>query len=396
MAQQALRDALEQQAATSGILKVIAASRTEVQPVLDAIAESAARVCGANDAHVYRVDGVVLNQVAHVGPIPILEPGESLPLNRDSVIGRCIVDRAPIHIRDAAVDLDPDEYPISVKLRRRWGYRTGLSVPLLRDDVAIGGIAIRRTEVRPFTPRQIELLRTFADQATIAIENVRLFRTVERQRQELTRFLSPQVAALLASDEGQRLLEGHRRSITVLFCDLRGFSAFSETAEPEEVLAVLREYHAAMGELIVAHNGTLEHFAGDGMMVFFNDPVSIPHHEWQAVQLALAMRGRFAELSQGWRRKGYDLGFGIGASVGHATLGRIGFEGRYDYGAVGNVVIVASRLSGAARDGQILLTQRLHAAVEQHVYAEAVGELSLKGQTRPIPAFNVTASRPGR
>ncbi len=168
-------EALDQQTATSDILKVIATSPNDVQPVLDAIAQNAARVCGASDAHLYRVDGDRLTQAAHIGPVPALEPGESLPLNRDSLIGRSIIDREVIHVRDAAMDLDPSEYPISVELQRRWGYRTSLSVPLLRDRVAIGGIAIRRTEVRPFTPKQIELLQTFADQAVIAIENVRLF-----------------------------------------------------------------------------------------------------------------------------------------------------------------------------------------------------------------------------
>ena len=169
------KEALEQQTATGDILKVIAMSPTDVQPVLDAIAQNAARVCGANDAHVYRVDGDRLVQAAHVGPVPALEPGESLPLDRRSLIGRSITDRVTIHVRDAATDLDPAEYPISVELQRRWGHRTSLSMPLLRDGAAIGGIAIRRTEVRPFTPKQIELLQTFADQAVIAIENVRLF-----------------------------------------------------------------------------------------------------------------------------------------------------------------------------------------------------------------------------
>jgi signal transduction histidine kinase len=184
-ARQDLREALEQQTATSDILRVIATSPADVEPVLDAIARSAARVCGASDAHVYRVDGNVLRQAAHFGPIPGLEQSESLPLSRGSVIGRSIVDREAVHIGDAASDLDPSEYPISVELQRRWGYRTTLSVPLLRDNVAIGGIAIRRTEVRPFTPKQIEVLQTFAAQAVIAIENVRLFNetkeSLERQ-----------------------------------------------------------------------------------------------------------------------------------------------------------------------------------------------------------------------
>jgi signal transduction histidine kinase len=190
------RDALERQTASSDILKVIATSPTDVQPVLDAIAETAARVCGASDAHVYRVDGDRLRQAAHFGPIPGLDQGESLPLDRGSVIGRSIVDREAVHIRDAASDLDPSEYPVSVELQRRWGYRTTLSVPLLRDNLAIGGIAIRRTEVRPFTPKQVELLQTFAAQAVIAIENVRLFNetkeALERQTaiSEILRIIS--------------------------------------------------------------------------------------------------------------------------------------------------------------------------------------------------------------
>ncbi len=380
------KESLERQTATSEILRVIAASPTEVHPVLDAIAESAARVCGASDAHVYRVEGQVLKQWAHFGPIPGLALGESLPLSRGSVIGRSILDRRAIHIRDA-VDLDPAEYPISSQLQRRWEFRTTLSVPLVRHGVGIGGIAIRRTHVQPFTPTQIELLETFADQAAIAIANVELFQTVERQRGELSRFLSPQVAALITSEQGAKMLEGHRRQISVVFCDLRGFTAFAETAEPEEVLGVLRDYHRAMGELIVEHRGTLEHFAGDGMMIFFNDPLPVERHELQAVRMACAMRENFEQMARAWQKRGYDLGFGVGIATGYATLGRIGFEGRYDYGAIGNVVILAQRLSAEAKAGQILLSQRVQAAVEADAETTPVGDLTLKGFTRPVPAF---------
>jgi adenylate cyclase len=220
-----------------------------------------------------------------------------------------------------------------------------------------------------------------------------LVETIERQRTELARFLSPQVAALVSSPEGQALLDGHRRLITAVFCDLRGFTAFSETAEPEELFGVLREYQAAMGEQIIAHGGTLEHFAGDGMLVFFNDPVPVEDHAARAVRMAVAMRERFETLQGPWRKRGYELGFGVGVAVGHATLGRIGFEGRYDYGAIGSAVILASRLSGEARDGQILLSQRAYAAVEEVVVGEDVGELSLKGFSRPVAAHNVLGLR---
>jgi class 3 adenylate cyclase len=220
-----------------------------------------------------------------------------------------------------------------------------------------------------------------------------LLHTIERQKDELSRFLSPQVAALVSSPEGAQLLAGHRRLATSVFCDLRGFTAFSEAAEPEEVLGVLREYHAAMGELIVAHGGTLEHFAGDGMMVFFNDPVLQEDHVERAVRMALAMRDRFADMAARWSKRGYDLGFGIGIATGYATLGRIGFEGRYDYGMVGTAVIIASRLSSAALANQILLSPRSHAAVEDVVEVEAVGELQLKGFSRPIEPLNVLGLR---
>ena len=215
-------------------------------------------------------------------------------------------------------------------------------------------------------------------------------KTIDRQRSELARFLSPQIAELVSSADGEVLLSGHRRIVTAVFTDLRGFTSFAETAEPEELLDMLRDYHAELGQLIVEHGGTLEHFAGDGILVFFNDPVVQPDHEARAVRMAVAMRERFDALMAGpWRKRGYDLAFGVGIAVGYATLGRIGFEGRYDYAAIGTVVIMASRLCSDAKPGQILLNQRAFAAVEDIVVGESVGELTLKGFSRPVPAFNI-------
>jgi adenylate cyclase len=213
--------------------------------------------------------------------------------------------------------------------------------------------------------------------------------TIERQRAELARFLSPQVARLISSSEGEQLLAGHRREITVAFCDLRGFTSFAEQADPEELLGVLGEYHRMMGEVITEHGGTLEHFAGDGVMVFFNDPVLQEDHVERAVRMAIAMRQQFGVLQTRWRKRGYELGFGVGIATGYATLGRIGFEDRYDYGAIGNVVILASRLSSQAAADQILLSQRAIAMVEGMVEVESVGELTLKGMSRPVAASNV-------
>jgi len=207
----------------------------------------------------------------------------------------------------------------------------------------------------------------------------------------LRRFLSPQIAELVLSEES--LLQPHRREISVVFCDLRGFTTFSETAEPEESLAVLRDYHQAVGAAVFRHEGTLEHFAGDGVMIWFNDPVLQEDHALLAVRMALAVRERMAEQFEKWEKRGHKLGFGAGIAVGHATLGRIGFEGRYDYGAVGNVTNLAQRLSAEAKPGQILVSQRVFAAIEDAVESESVGELVLKGYSRPVPAYSVVALR---
>jgi adenylate cyclase len=207
----------------------------------------------------------------------------------------------------------------------------------------------------------------------------------------LRRFLSPQIAELVLSQEA--LLQPHRREISVVFCDLRGFTTFSETAEPEESLAVLRDYHQAVGASVFRHEGTLEHFAGDGVMVWFNDPVPQEDHALRAVRMAIAVRERMAEEFVKWEKRGHKLGFGAGIAMGHATLGRIGFEGRYDYGAVGNVTNLAQRLSAEAKPGQILVSQRVFAAIEAAVESDSVGELVLKGYSRPVPAYSVVALR---
>src|SRR6266852_5599967 len=188
--------------------------------------------------------------------------------------------------------------------------------------------------------------------------------------ERLKRFFSPQLAELIVSGDTDDPLKSHRREVTVVFLDLRGFTAFAETSEPEEVMGVLREYRAEMGKLILAHDGTLERFTGDGMMIFFNDPVPVPNPAERAIRMALEMRDRVGELSVKWRKHGYALDFGVGIAQGYATIGAIGFEGRWDYGAIGTVTNVAARLCGEARPGQILISQRLAAAVEDLLEAE--------------------------
>jgi class 3 adenylate cyclase len=223
--------------------------------------------------------------------------------------------------------------------------------------------------------------------------------TLERRVQEqvaqlerlgrLKRFFSPQLAELIVSGGAEDPLRSHRREITVAFADLRGFTAFAETAEPEEVMGVLREYHAEMGRLILGHEGTLERFTGDGMMVFFNDPLPVPNPGERAIRMALEMRERVQELAHAWRKRGYDLSVGFGIAQGYATIGAIGFEGRWDYGAIGTVTNLAARLCGEARAGQILIPPRLLAALEEMLEIEPLGDLTLKGFLKPVPAFNV-------
>src|SRR2546428_83374 len=211
----------------------------------------------------------------------------------------------------------------------------------------------------------------------------------------LKRFFSPQLAELIVAGGAEDPLKTHRRDVTVVFLDLRGFTAFAETSEPEEVMGVLREYHTAMGRVIVEHEGTLERFTGDGMMIFFNDPVPVLDAPERAVRMAVAMRERVDELLVTWRKRGYDLDFGVGIAQGYATIGAIGFEGRMDYGAIGTVTNMAARLCGEAQPRQVLVTQRVLGAVEALVEAEELGGLTLKGISKPVPAFNLLRLRAG-
>jgi len=218
-------------------------------------------------------------------------------------------------------------------------------------------------------------------------EQVELVDRLER----LKRFFSPQLAELIVAGGADDPLKTHRRDITVCFLDLRGFTSFAETAEPEEVMGVLREYHAEAGNLILEHEGTLERFTGDGMMVFFNDPIPLANPGENAVRMALAIRERVGTLIEKWRKLDYKLDLGIGIAQGYATIGAIGFEGRWDYGAIGSVTNLAARLCAEANPNQILISKRVLAAVEDGLEVEPAGELSLKGFQRPVPAFNVKA-----
>lgn len=404
-----LREAREQRAATAEILRAISSSAFDIQAVFETVVRSATALCGADGGQLFIRDGEEYRlAVARGGSTAYRELLARNPISpgRGTLVGKVALERRTVQIPDVLADRDY-QWSEAQKLGET---RTLLGVPMLREGAPLGVIVLLRTEVRPFTERQIELVTTFAAQGVIAVENVRLFRELEdlnrtlegrvrRQVEELERFgrlrrfLSPQVADLLVSSGDEGVLESHRRRIAAFSASLRGFTSFAESAEPEEVMAVLREYHEAVGSLIHSYGGTVGHFAGDVVMVFFNDPLPCPDAAWQAVALAVAMREQVGRLAEGWRKRGHELGLGVGIALGHATLGKIGFEGRYDYAAVGPVTELASRLCEEAAPGQVLITQRVHAEVEGRVDAQPLGPILLRGFAGAVPAMNVLGLR---
>jgi len=420
-----LQTRLEREAATREILEVISQSRDDEKPVFDAILESAARLCNAPLAYlsIANEERTQVTVPAHRGTRPKFAAdldGLSVPLDDSKLaLVRAITECKVIRMDDIADDeLYRNREPNRVAMVENEGARSILAVPLISGGQGIGAIILYRREVAPFLDDDVTLAESFAAQAAIAVENVKQFRALQARTAEiqalneglearveeqvceiermgrLKRFLSPAVADAVVSSGDDKMLSSHRALLGILFCDIRGFTAFCETAEPEETIEVLQTYHEEMGKLIAARGAGVDHRIGDGIMVLFNDPLPCDDPAGDALRLAMAMRDRMAELCRGWKRLGHRLGFGVGISLGYATVGMVGSEGRYDYTASGTAVNLAARLCDEAEDGEILLSPRAFAAVEDEFSAESTGELSLKGIQAPVEVFRVAGAGP--
>ena len=409
------------------------ASSLDLNAVLPTVAARALEITHADAVLIYGYDAAKrrFNLAESIG-IDKAAEGQHLSIDEDAtVLGEAARQGEPIAIADLAGAAETLLRDVAVTA----GFHSVLVVPLVDQTGVLGSLVVLRRAAGEFSPNLIGLMRTFAHQAVLAMRNARLFTEVDQKGRELSiahstvqqqagkleaqteqlkdwnksleervekqlaeierirkleRFLAPQVAQLIASSDGHdALLDSHRREVTVVFCDLRGFTAFTEATEPEEAMNVLREYHAALGELIFKYEGTLDRYAGDGVMILFNAPIQFPDHTKRAVRMAVEMRDAIGALTERWRNRGHSLGFGVGIALGYATLGQIGFEQRLEYAAIGSVTNLASRLCDEAKANQIVVSRRVYGMVEPWVEGRPLDDLHLKGFNHPILAAEI-------
>jgi class 3 adenylate cyclase/HAMP domain-containing protein len=409
------------------------ASSLDLNAVLPTVAARALEITHADAVLIYGYDAATrqFNLVEAIG-IDKTAEGQHLAIDADSsALGHAATKGEPIAIPDLSQAADHLLRDLAIAT----GFHSVLVVPLVDQTGILGSLVVLRQNAGEFSPNLIGLMRTFAHQSVLAMRNARLFTEVDQKGRELAsahstvqqqagklqeqteqllnwnksleervekqlgeierirrleRFLPPQVAQLIASSDGHdSLLDSHRREVTVVFCDLRGFTAFTEATEPEEAMNVLREYHAALGELIFRYEGTLDRYAGDGVMILFNAPIQFEDHTKRAVKMAVEMRDAIGLLTQKWRNRGHSLGFGVGIALGYATLGQIGFEQRLEYAAIGSVTNLASRLCDEAKAGQIVVSRRVYGIVEPWVEATPIDDLILKGFNHPVLAVEI-------
>jgi class 3 adenylate cyclase len=403
---------LKRESASREILGVISRSRDNETPVFDTILQHACRLCGAQLAFMMQVDAdgyMVCPAQRGANPEFAVSLANYRNEMESSPLAGAVAIREMRAIRNDDIS-DDDLYrsgePNRVSMVEVEGVRSLLVVPMISKNRGIGSILLYRREIDPFSDEDAALIESFAAQAVVAIENVQQFMALESLNAELgdrveeqvaeiermgklKRFLPAAVADTVVSSGSEELLKSHRSLLGVLFCDMRGFTAFCESAEPEETIEVLQTYHEEMGKLISEHGAGVDHRMGDGIMVLFNDPLPCDDPAGNAVRLAIAMRERMTELSKKWKKLGHRLGFGVGVSLGYATVGMVGYEGRSDYTASGTAVNLAARLCDLAADGEILLSPRAFMAIEDDHSGELTGEVSLKGIREPVEVYRL-------
>ena len=409
------------------------ASSLDLNAVLPTVAARALEITHADAVLIYTYDADLrrFNLTEAIGIDQDAEGDHCAIGEQGSLLGEAAANGEPIAVEN--LDTGPG-HPLR-EAAVAAGFHSVLVVPLVDQQGVLGSLVVLRKAHGEFSSNLIGLMKTFAHQSVLAMRNARLFTEVDHKSRELEsansivgkqaaklkvqteqlqdwnrsleervetqlgeierirkleRFLAPQVAQLIASSDGHEgLLDSHRREVTVVFCDLRGFTAFTEATEPEEAMNVLREYHAALGELIFRYEGTLDRYAGDGVMILFNAPIQFPDHTARAVKMAVEMRDTIGKLTERWRNRGHNLGFGIGIALGYATLGQIGFEQRLEYAAIGSVTNLASRLCDEARANQIVVSRRVYGMVERLVEGRPIDDLHLKGFNHPVLAAEI-------